>query len=154
MGNQLTYLAWCQGQPSNPMIARHMIWLPQIGFCGSTFFDDDKADSKLPVVCVKCSPEYLVPDGYSCLATDFGLMVVKPYNQKNVTASDARKLCAADANYVHLPRGRHAVYNATACSLPDLIRLNSIVMMTPILANASKCCSKFVVHELCQNSWL
>ena len=96
--NPLTYLPWCKNEPSGPMKARFLgLW------DGCDGFDDDFDWSMEHVVCVKCSSKYSVPKGYSCLATDFGIIIVKSYNQIEVSAFEARSLCAKDADYVHLP---------------------------------------------------
>ena len=107
-GNQLKYLPWCGNNPSNSMSARYLgMW----SYCSGSLFDDDFGSNKEYVVCVKCSSQYSVPNEYSCLETDFGIMVVKSYNQEQVSAAEARALCAADANYVHLPMPQNAAQN-------------------------------------------
>ena len=106
-GNKLTYLPWCRDQPSNSMKARYLNWwvVGPDSCPDSKTFDDVLSNNPSSATCVKCSPKYLVPKGYSCLETDFGLVVIKAYNETTVTASEARNLCSADADYVHLTRG-------------------------------------------------
>lgn len=107
-GNQLTYLPWCGINPSAPMGQRYLgLW----SGCNGSLFDDAWYSEIENVVCVKCSTQYTVPSGYSCLETDFGMMVIKSYNQKKVSATEARALCAADADYVHLPTPKNSVQN-------------------------------------------
>ena len=108
-GNQLTYLPWCESQPSNSMVARYLgLWSSE--WCDS-LFDDEFGHSAEYVVCVKCSSQYPTPSGYSCLETDFGIVVIKSYSENTVTADEARSLCAADAEYVHLPMPQNAAQN-------------------------------------------
>ena len=107
-GNPLKYLPWCGNNPSNPMEARYLgLW----SGCDGSYFDDDHGHLTEYVVCVKCPSQYSVPNGYSCLETDFGIIVIKVYNNKEVTASEARALCAADASYVHLPMPQNRAQN-------------------------------------------
>ena len=54
------------------------------------------------VLCMKCSGYYSVPTGYDCLDTDFGIVVIKAYTTKH-GHRDAKRLCSADASYLHLP---------------------------------------------------
>ena len=108
-GNPLTYLPWCGNNPSNSMAARYLgLWS---GCAGPSYFDDDFGHWDEYIVCVKCSAQYLTPSEYSCLETDFGIVVVKLHNQKAVTATEARSLCAADADYVHLPVPQNIAQN-------------------------------------------
>ena len=108
-GNPLTYLPWCGSNPSDSMQARYLgIWS---GCNEAKPFDDDFGTSYEFVYCVKCSSKYAVPYGYSCLETDFGLMIIKAYGHK-VTATEARRLCAADADYVHLPIPQNGAQNS------------------------------------------
>ena len=78
--------------------------------CGGSHFDDDKGRWPEYVVCVKCSAQYSAPNGYSCLETDFGIILIKAYTEE-VTATEARALCAADASYVHLPMPQNQTQN-------------------------------------------
>ena len=105
-GNPLTYLPWCGNNPSDPMVARYLgLWSE----CDGSLFDDDRGWPEEYVVCVKCSSQYSVPPGYSCLETDFGIVVIKSYDQ--TTATGARSLCTADADYVHLPMPQNDAQN-------------------------------------------
>ena len=76
-------------------------------FCG---FDNNHAESLVWILCTKCPLQYATPDEYSCLQTDFGTIVIKLHNQ-TVTATEARSLCAADADYVHLPMPQNSIEN-------------------------------------------
>ena len=106
-GNQLTYLPWCGNNPSHPGQAKFLsMWK---GCDGSLF--DDAWDMYKQLLCVKCSMQYPTPAGYSCLETDFGLVIIKIHDDKTVTATEARALCAADADYVHLPMPQNDVQN-------------------------------------------
>ena len=104
-GNPLKYLAWCDGQPDGePMKTRYLNWWNEKKCLDDDFGIRWNHWKPKAVICVKCSPKYLVPEGYSCLETDFGLVVIKAYT-KQVTVLEARGLCAADADNVHLSRG-------------------------------------------------
>ena len=107
-GNELTYLPWCKNEPNQPMKARFLgLW--EAG-CQSDL-DDEFGVNTEHIVCVKCSAYYPTPSGYSCLETDFGIVVIKLYNQKMVSAVEARNICAADAEYVHLPMPENSAQN-------------------------------------------
>lgn len=94
------YVTWCRNNPSGTTEADY---LSLDNGCDGGPFKGDFAYNRAHVVCVKCPTEHSVPSGYSCLATRFGIIVIKPYNLTKVSASEARALCAADADYVHLP---------------------------------------------------
>ena len=107
-GNQLTYLPWCGDGPSHPgPVAPYLsMWKN----CDGSHFDDSWNIYKL-LLCVKCSSQYRAPTGYSCLETDFGLVIIKIHHEKTVNATEARAICAADADYVHLPMPQNEVQN-------------------------------------------
>ena len=108
-GNPLSYLPFCGKNPSDSMRARYLgIWS---GCKDGNHFDDDLGTSIKYLYCVKCSSQYAVPYGYSCLETDFGLIVIKVYGHK-ASATEARRLCTADADYVHLPMPQNDAQNS------------------------------------------
>ena len=111
-GNPLTYLAWCHGQPDGVMEngVRYLNWWNQHNCLDDDYGVRGSKWTPKAVICVKCSPKYLVPEGYSCLETDFGLVVIKSYT-KQVTVSEARNICAADEDYVHLSRGHNTSFS-------------------------------------------
>ena len=57
-----------------------------------------------------CSRYYSIPTDYECHDTDFGVVVVKAFNE-TYTPIAARNKCTSDANYLHLPIPTSAAQN-------------------------------------------